>query len=286
LFGSPLEGKKVSTAFRAAQAGLALSLLLPVNLGAQCPSAPLGKTIANPNRPTVADPADIGQLGVLELEYGYERDWFPGAVPGNGLEGLLKFPVACNLEIRWSPDTFVTRGNQQGFGDNWIGAQYRLRRQTARVPTLAASYALKIPSASWVKGLGSGRVDHQFKFLASKDLLGTHFDFNASALLIGRPLRRGFDHDAELTLSFSHGLRGKLGMTGEFYGDTQLNNSTPGFVSNLWALTYTITPRLVVDAGMDTALTRDAPFHKRFFMGLVYSLAEVYPRIRRSLRTP
>ena len=31
--------------------------------------------VANPNRPTVADPADITQYGVLELEYGCDRVW-------------------------------------------------------------------------------------------------------------------------------------------------------------------------------------------------------------------
>src|SRR3979411_458533 len=31
--------------------------------------------VANPNRPTVANPADITQYGVLELEYGWDRMW-------------------------------------------------------------------------------------------------------------------------------------------------------------------------------------------------------------------
>jgi hypothetical protein len=35
---------------------------------------------------------------------------------------------------------------------------------------------------------------------------------------------------------------------------------------------------------MDLALSRDAPFHKRLVMGFVYSLAEVYPHIRRQLK--
>ena len=73
-------------------------------------------------------------------------------------------------------------------------------------------------------------------------------------------------------------------MTGELYGDTRLPSAVPGFVSTLWALTYTVTPRLVVDAGMDVALTPDAPFRKRLVVGLVYSLAELYPHIRQQLK--
>jgi hypothetical protein len=120
-------------------------------------------------------------------------------------------------------------------------------------------------------------------FLASKDVGGTHFDFNASAFVAGRPSGNGQDSNAEFNLAFSHALRGKLAITGEIYGDTRLNNSVPGFASTLWAMTYNLTPRLVVDAGMDTALTSNAPFHKRFVMGFVYSIGELYPRIRRQI---
>jgi len=97
-------------------------------------------------------------------------------------------------------------------------------------------------------------------------------------------LAHGFDHNSEIDLSFSHPLRGELGLTGEIYGDPRWNRAVPGFVSTSGALTYTITPRLVVDAGMDVALTPDAPFRKRLVMGFVYSLAELYPHIRRHLK--
>jgi Putative MetA-pathway of phenol degradation len=264
-------------------AAVAACLCLPANLQGQCASAPHGGIRANPNRPTVADPADISELGVLELEYGWSHAWQGGGLRSNDFGALVKFAALCDLEIRWSPDTLVSQRGQRGFGDNWIGAQYRFYHQTHRVPTLAASYAVKIPSASAAEDLGSGRVDHQFKFLASKDLGGTHFDFNVSAQVIGRPSGSGHDSNAEINLAFSHSLQGSLAVTGEIYGDTRLNNSVRGFTSTLWALTYTLAPRLVVDAGMDTALTPNAPFRKRFVMGFVYSIAELYPHLRRQI---
>jgi hypothetical protein len=259
-------------------------LATPVNLAAQCSSAPQGEIRANPNRPTVADPADITEYGVLEVEDGWNHEWLGGATRENDFGALVKFAVLCNLEIRWSPDTLISQNGQTGFGDNWVGAQYRFYHQTRWVPSLAVSDMVKIPSASATRGLGSGRVDQQIKFLASKDLGSTHFDFNASAFLIGRPSGGGDDTASEIDLSFWHPLWRKLALTGEIYGDTRLNDSVPGFASALWALTYTITPRLVVDSGMDTALTPNAPFRKRFVMGFVYSFGELYPSLRRSLR--
>jgi Putative MetA-pathway of phenol degradation len=274
---------KANIAFCLGGIVLAAGIFQPARAGAQCPSAPQGAIRANPNRPTVADPAEISEYGVLEVEYGWNRSWLAHQARENDFGALVKFAALCNLEIRWSPDTLISQGGRRGFGDNWIGAQYRFHRQTRRAPELAVSYALKIPSASAAQGLGTGRVDHQIKFLASKDLGATHFDFNASALVVGRP-GGGRDTAAEIDLSFSHSLHDKLGLTGEIYGDTRLNDSVPGFTSTLWALTYSLTPRLVVDAGMDTALTPNAPFRKRFVTGFVYSLAELYPTLRRGLR--
>src|SRR5229473_2089877 len=57
--------------------------------------------VANPNRPTVANPADITQYGVLELEYGWDRVWPEENVHQISLGGLLKFGILCDVELRW-----------------------------------------------------------------------------------------------------------------------------------------------------------------------------------------
>jgi len=240
--------------------------------------------VANPNRPTVADPADITQYGVLELEYGWDRVWPGGGVQQTVLEGLLKFGLLCDVELRWTTTSFLSQtdatGTHRTFGDNWLGPQIRLYRQTKRVPTIAFGYTVKIPSATTEDGLGSGRVDHAFTLFLSKDIAKIHFDFNATQLLIGRPQRSGFDGNWQINLAFSHAIRGKLQFTGEFYGDTELNQGTPGFASSLWALTYAVTPRLVIDGGFEAGLTSGGP-HRHAFAGMTYSIANLYPGWRR-----
>src|SRR5437764_1148886 len=133
---------------------------------------------ANPNRPTVANPADISQYGVLELEYGW--DW-PSENDGSqakSLGGLVKFGLLCDVELRWVTTSYqaLTQDGvtSRGIGDNWLGPQIRFYHQTNRVPAMAFSYSVKIPSADAHKGLGSGRVDHSFTFLASKDIATFH----------------------------------------------------------------------------------------------------------------
>jgi hypothetical protein len=244
---------------------------------------------ANPNRPTVANPADITQYGVLELEYGWDYLWPAHDVTQTSAGGLLKFGLLCDVEMRWSTTSYLSQtdptGRHRTLGDNWLGTQVRFYRQTARVPSMAVSYAVKIPSASTNDGLGSGRVDHAFTFLASKDIGKSHFDFNATELWIGRPDARGFDRNQQLNFAFSHPIVGGLQVQSELYGDTRLNATSPEFVSSLWALSYTVTPRLVIDSGYELGLTAGGP-HRHVFAGLTYSIANLYPGARHRSPTP
>ena len=239
---------------------------------------------ANPNRPTVANPADITQYGVLELEYGFDQLWPEQGVRQTSLGGLLKFGMLCDVELRWNTNSFLSQrdasGTHSSFGDNWLGPQIRVYRQTKRVPTLSFSYAAKIPSANTEDGLGTGRVDHAFTFLASKDIAHIHFDFNATQFWVGRQSGSGFDENQQLNLAFSRVIRGGLQFTGEFYGDTRLNQTTAGFASSLWALTYTVVPRLVIDSGFEAGLISGGP-HRHAFVGATYSIANLYPGWRR-----
>ena len=239
---------------------------------------------ANPNRPTVANPADISQYGVLELEYGWDQPAENDGSQAKNLGGLLKFGLLCDIELRWVTTSYQAltqdRVTSRGIGDNSLGPQIRFYRQTNRVPSMAFGYSVKMPSADAHNGLGSGRVDHSFTFLASKDIAHFHFDFNFNQFLIGRQNASGFDQNQELDLAFSHYIYRKLQVTGEFYGDNRLNKTTPEFASTLWALTYTITPRLVIDGGFEVGLTSWGP-NLHAFAGATYSIANLYPGWRR-----
>jgi len=239
---------------------------------------------ANPNRPTVSNPAHVTQYGVLELEYGWDRLWPEKGVQQTSFGGLLKFGMFCDIELRWDTTSFLSQTDASGahrtFGDNWLGTEIRFHRQTARLPTVAFSYAVKIPSASTDNGLGTGRVDHSFTFGASENIAHFNFDFNFTQFLLGRPATSGFDENQQLALAFSHAIHGGLQFVGEFYGNTQLNQTTPGFASSLWALTYTVIPRLVVDAGFEVGLTSGGP-HRHAFFGATYSIGNLYSERRR-----
>ena len=244
---------------------------------------------ANPNRPTVSNPAHVTQYGVLELEYGGDRFWPEQGIQQTSFGGLVKFGMLCDIELRWNTTSFFSQTDASGthhtFGDNWLGTEVRFHRQTRRLPTMAFSYAFKIPSAGTENGLGTGRVDHSFTFGASENIAHFNLDFNFTQFLIGRPTVSGFDKNQQLALAFSHVIHGRLQFVGEFYGETQLNGITPGFASSLWALTYTVIPRLVIDGGFEAGLTPGGP-HRHAFVGATYSIANLYRAIRKPSISP
>lgn len=241
--------------------------------------------VANPNRATVSNPAHVTEYGVLEIEYGFDQLWAQEGIRSqSSFGGLLKFGLFCDFELRWNTTSFLSQTNASGthnaFGDNWFGTEIRFHRQTTVLPTMAFSYEFKLPTAIIEYGLGTGKVDHSFTFGASEKVSNFNFDFNLTQFPIGRTNISGFDQNQQLALAFSHAVHRELQFVGEFYGDTQLNRAAPAFVSSLWALTYTVVPRLVIDGGFEVGLTSGGP-HRHAFVGMTYSIANVYKALHR-----
>jgi hypothetical protein len=232
-----------------------------------------------PSRPTVTSATDTTQCGVLELEYGLERQWPGGGSNRDDLTGGLRFGSTPKLDFHWSSGDFVhlmnADGDRTGYGDNWLGLKYRFVGQTKHRPGLGVFYDAKVPSASAALGLGSGKVDHSISFLASKDVRKFHFDFNVIQLLAGRPTATGFDHNTGFAVATWLPLTKLLSGVVEAYGYTSLNQFTPGFASTTIGFNYKVQPRMYLDGGLDLGVTHDAP-HKRVFVGVTYAMANLY----------
>lgn len=261
-------------------ASLVFSLLLSF--------APLGTALgqqeiaATPNRPGIADPADVTQKGVLEIEYGWERAFRSREFKTLTVAaGLVRFGLSENLELRLGMDNYLSQraddpeGQRSGVGDVSPGFKYRFVKQEELWPALSFAYEVKVPVASRKKGLGSGKADHNLFFLASKEIVGLDWELTYNMGWIGREGRRGFD-DAHLwALSFSRPLFGPIGISGEIYGGPRMNRDTPKFLSTDWSLTYTLTPRVIFDAGVDIGLNGSAR-DVTYFAGVTLALADLY----------
>jgi hypothetical protein len=240
------------------------------------------RVISVPSRPTVSNGAETTQCGVLETEYGLEREWPTDAKYRDDLSGGLRFGLTPEVDLHWASADFArlgdAGGSRTGFADTWLGVKYHFLDHSKMLPDFGLFYQVKIPAGDGL-GLSSGKVDHSFSFLVSRDVKPVHLDFNIIGLLAGRPVGGGFDHDTGFALSGSVPLVHTLSLVAEGYGSTFLNLENPAFASTMLGFTYQINPRLIIDTGIDVGVTHDAP-HKRVYVGVTYAIANVYRWVR------
>ena len=233
-----------------------------------------GQITAVPNRPTFSTTAESVQSGVFEIEYGFEA--------GDGhqnLNGLLKFGLTKNLEMRFANNPIERDRGIAGRGDSGAGFKYKLFSQQDWKPTFSLLYAATIPTAT--ADVGVGAVGHSFGILASKDFGQHHFDFNETVQWLGRSGASGFDRDYFSALAYSHAVRGKWGMTAEIAGFSRANTTTAATMTLMGAATYSPSSRMVLDFGCYVAGYGQLP-RVTFFSGITYSVVDLYHHRSRS----
>jgi len=248
-------------------AALLLLWLTAVECRAQQP--PLELT-ATPNRPTVTNTAETTQFGVLEMEFGISS-----AAQQQSIQGLLKFGLLRNVELDcagspWQHDASV---HYTGVSDSNVGFRWRFLHQAKRQPTLTVEYSAKLPTAGAVEG--SGEVDHTVTLLASKDLPKRfHVDANLGYAWLGRP-GDSFDHIWLPTGTLAYALTKKWELEMEFSGTTRANSATPALAQNLWAVSYALRSRLVLDSAVQFRVTGNVP-EVVYLGGFTYSITDLY----------
>src|SRR5437660_153066 len=269
-------------AVRIALAGLGL-LATGVNVRGQTPGTPpaaspnpqkdqdANEISAAPNRPTFASTAEMVQFGVFEIEYGFEA--------GKGhqnINGLLKWGAVKNLELWFLHNPIEKDAGTAGLGDSGAGFKFKLFPQKSASPTLSFLYVATIPTA---RQLGAGAMQHLAQLLVSKDFGKHHFDANEGVQFVGRPGSSGFDRHYFTALSYSHPLTEKWAYTAEIAGFSRANAANPATMTILVAPTYSPSSRLVFDGGAYVAAYGNLP-RVTFFLGLTYSVADLYHRHR------
>jgi len=234
----------------------------------QTPAVTAQDLIAVPNRPTFATTAESVQRGVFEIEYGLEA-----ASGHQNINGLLKWGVLENLELRFANNPIQRNSGVTGTGDSGAGFKYKVFRQTRKLPTFSIVYTAGIPTAPASRGIGA--MGHSVQLLASKDFGKHHFDVNEGVQFVGRPGGSGYDRNYFTSLSYFHPLPKKWGYTAELAGFSRTNATTPALMVVLGAVTYSPSPRLVLDCGGYFAVYGNLP-RFTFTAGLTYAVADLY----------
>ena len=226
---------------------------------------------AVPNRPTISTTAESVQTGVFEIEYGIEA-----ASGHQNLNGLLKFGILKDLELRFGNIPFERDSAVAGTGDSSAGFKYRFTEQHGKMPTFSLLYTALLPTAD--KGLSNTGYEHSVAVLLSKDFGQHHFDFN-EGVQFSSQTSAAFHHNFLTAVAYSHPLTAKLAWTGELAGTSRMDVA-PATATVLGALTYNVSPRLVLDGGISNEVIGRPP-HVAFIAGVTYSVADLYRSHRR-----
>lgn len=232
----------------------------------------LAETAANPTRPAWDYAASTTQCGVVETDYGFLGQSLGGGVGQRMAATSLRYGLTPKLDLRWGLTNRIFQSGAgtrslEGVGDQWLSARYRFHEQGLVTPAMAFLYGVKIPMANPVKGFGSGFVDHQLIFMASRDLGHSHLDFNIVGTIAGE--KQGLDGAAQFGLAVTRPVTRKLSCILESYGGPQPGTSDR-FGAGFAGATYTLRPQLVMDGAYSRIYTAGSPRQQVLF-GVSYA---------------
>lgn len=207
---------------------------------------------AVPCRPTVSCTADLAPPGTTEFEGGFL--FSSQGSPGNqsSFPFLTKFTLAPWSQLQIGSNGYtILRGTASGqyFDDMTIGEKVHFLDQTTTLPSMAFSATANIPTAQNQDGYLRA-YDALFTLYISRDFGVIHADLNTgfNVLRVGdSPLTQKF-----ISLALSYGLSSRWSVEAESYYFTDakpISSSDGGFRS---ALTYSLHPWVIFDAGGDT----------------------------------
>ena len=222
---------------------------------------------ANPTRPAWDYAASSTQCGVAEVDSGWQQQPMGAGVSQWMMLSSLRYGLTPRLDLRWGFTGHIHQSgggtaSLQGIGDQWLNLRYRFVEQQRIVPAMALLYGYKIPTANPAKGFGTGFVDHQLVFVASRDLGHYHFDFNTVATIAGVPgapnAPAGHASATQFGLALTRPVTPRLSLILESYGGPQ--PGIPGrFGAVFGGVTYAVRPSLVFDSAYTRTYTAGTP---------------------------
>jgi hypothetical protein len=230
------------------------------------------EVVASPTRPTWDYPALTTQCGIVETDYGWLDQPMGASVSQRILISSVRYGLTPRLDLRWGLTNHISQSGGdsrtlEGVGDQWLSVRYRFHEQGRAMPAFAFLYGAKIPVANPGKGFGSGFVDHQLLFIASRDLGKYHLDFNIDGTVVGK--QHGHDGAAQFGLALTQPLTKKLSAILENYGGPQPGISDR-FGAVLMGASCTLHPQLVIDGGYTRAYTAGSP-RQQVLVGITYA---------------
>jgi hypothetical protein len=263
---------------------VAVGMIFALTVGASAQSAPRTPNSpapdgpeANPGRPTISTPATLTDPGYFQFETGFLSAWTsPEFSSQTNLNEVVKFAVSKRFEFLVGGEpvarSTVMGGSETNAGGVVVGLQSVVYHGEGARPTIALGYFRSFYGGD-APDLDMGSYRNSALVLASADIKKFHFDFN---LFLNEQVEAAI-HRGQFgqSLSISHPLPGKFGLSGEIWHFTQ-PFLRANAVGNLWAVSYSASRVLVFDGGFERGLTSTST-RWELFGGFTYLLPYKIP---------
>jgi hypothetical protein len=206
--------------------------------------------------PLVTGDVPTADKGMFELYSGF-RYQDTGTITRQLPFTELVYGISKRQEVTFELANLSRKG-EHGIGDAVIGTKYVLLPETARIPGVAASFELKLPTGDEDRGLGSGEFDYDLRLRSQKTWSWFTGIINAGYTFIGEPDLGGEPQDREnvwfTSFAQEYEVHQKTKLLSEIYW---LNSEEPGETHRLAAnvgFKHKLRPNFTVHASIGKSL--------------------------------
>lgn len=235
-------------------------------------SATVMKTPAPP--PLVTGDVPTAEKGTFELYSGF-RYQDTGTITRQAPFTELVYGVTKRQEVIVEAP-FLSRKGEYGIGDMVVGTKYVFVLESERVPGIAGSFELKLPTGDEECGLGSGEFDYDLRLRTQKTWRWFTGILNVGYTFIGEPDIGGDPQDRRNVLftSFAqeYQVHEKTRLLTEIYWLNSEERGEPDRLAANLGFKHKIRPHLTVHASVGKSLRdgNEGGPSLRFYAGMKY----------------
>ena len=214
---------------------------------------------ARAGRPLSTEDADPVGRGVVQVEIGLDHAREESRK--TALTAVLTYGLADVLDLALELPVLFLRpeegGSQAGAGDIELRGKYRWLDEGPIWPAIAVLGAVKTPTGSERRGLGSGATDAAIRLVGTKELGPVTVHLNLGYTFIGAS---GLDNVLSWGVAASLKVTDAVALVGEVVGETNSDPHAKDDPRELRAgLTYALWEKVVLDGAVSVGLTRASP---------------------------
>ena len=232
-------------------------------------------------RPLAVDDAGVVDVGQFEVEIGaafvHDSDCDALEIPvGLTLGVLPNFAVGIGFGGQFEERSHIAgKDHESGLGDLVVGAKWAFCAETKGLPAQAFSLSVKFPTADDDKGLGSGEMDYDLTWIASKmitETVGLHV--NAGYIWVGEPAGEDVGDIAHYGAAVDVQLNETVQWVGEVFAEKELLGGTQTIVQYNTGFRWAASDGLTVDVAAGSSLHGDDAPNFTATIGLTWAFGE------------